>query len=281
MRISITFKKITVEVCRIFLGLVFVFSGFVKAVDPMGVTYKLLDYLSAFGLNVFDFTALPLAFLQSAVEFAMGICLLLGIYRRFHAILFLAFMCFMTPLTLYLAIANPVTDCGCFGDALIITNWQTFIKNLFLLAASVAVFFWYKWMTPLYNRKSKLPVTVYVYLFILGVSWYCYAFLPILDFRPYKIGANIPDLMEIPENAPSAEYETTLIYSKGGIEQAFTMKDYPKGDSTWTYVDTKMKLLKKGYESPVHDFVISNKEGDDITDDILSNSGYTDRKSVV
>ena len=155
MKIPKQYKKIIVELCRIFLGLVFLFSGFVKAVDPLGTTYKNLDYLSAFGLDIFDVFALPLAFAQLAVEFGMGVCLLLGIYRYFHSILFLLFMCFMTPLTLYLAIKNPVTDCGCFGDALIITNWQTFYKNLALLAATIIVFFWYKWMTPLY-RKSQL-----------------------------------------------------------------------------------------------------------------------------
>jgi uncharacterized membrane protein YphA (DoxX/SURF4 family) len=275
MKITERTRKITVEFCRVFLGLVFIFSGFVKAVDPMGSTYKNLDYLSAFGLNIFDFSALPLAFAQIAVEFAMGVCLLLGIYRRFHSILFLAFMCVMTPLTLYLALKNPVTDCGCFGDALIITNWQTFYKNIFLSAAAFVVFFEYKRITPFYSKKSKFPTFLFVYAFILSVSFYCYAYLPIWDFRPYKIGANIPELMIIPEGAPADEFETTLVYSKDGAEQEFTMKDYPKGDASWTYVDTRVKLLKKGYEPPVHDFTITTEDGDDITEDVLSDASYT------
>ncbi|MDR2057676.1 MAG: DoxX family protein [Dysgonamonadaceae bacterium] len=274
MKVPYILKKTIVETCRFFLGLVFLFSGFVKAVDPMGTMYKNLDYLSAFGLDIFNFTALPLAFAQLAIEFAMGACLLLGVFRRFHAILFLAFMCFMTPLTLYLAIKNPVTDCGCFGDALIITNWQTFYKNIFLLAASLVVFFEYKQITPFFYKK-KLPVILFIYVFILSVSVYCYMYLPILDFRPYKIGTNITELMAIPEGAPVDEYETTLIYSKDGIEQAFTLKDYPKGDTTWTYVDTKTQLIKKGYESPIHDFSITTEEGDNITEDVLADSSYT------
>ncbi|MDR1437379.1 MAG: DoxX family protein [Candidatus Symbiothrix sp.] len=268
-------KKITVEFCRAFLGLVFVFSGFVKAVDPLGSAYKNQDYLSAFGLNLFDFSALPLAFIQIAVEFAMGVCLLLGIFRRFHSILFLAFMCVMTPLTLYLALENPVTDCGCFGDALIITNWQTFYKNIFLLAAALVVFFGYRQITSFYSRKSKFPVFFFAYAFILGVSFYCYTFLPILDFRPYKIGAHIPELMSIPEGAPEDEFETALVYSKDGAEREFSIKDYPKGDSSWMYVDTRVKLIKKGYEPPIHDFVITTGEGDDITEDVLANPSYT------
>jgi uncharacterized membrane protein YphA (DoxX/SURF4 family) len=276
MKIPDKLIKISVEICRVFLGLVFVFSGFVKAVDPLGSVYKNLDYLSAFKLNLFDFGAFPLAFIQIALEFAMGVCLLIGVYRRFHSLLFLLFMCFMTPLTLYLAIKNPVTDCGCFGDALIITNWQTFFKNIFLLAASIVIFFWYKRITPFFRTKKwRFPVVVFVYLFIIGISFYCYAYLPILDFRPYKIGANIPELMEIPEGAPQDEYETTLIYSKEGIKQAFTIENYPKGDTTWVYVDTKTQLVKKGYEPPIHNFRITTEDEEDVTEEILSNPSYT------
>jgi hypothetical protein len=181
----------------------------------------------------------------------------------------------MTPLTLYLALKNPVTDCGCFGDALIITNWQTFYKNIFLLAAALVVFFEYKRITPFYSKKSKFPVFLFSYLFILGVSFYCYTYLPILDFRPYKIGANIPELMLIPDGAPEDEFETALVYSKDGVKQEFSIKDYPKGDTTWTYVDTRVKLIKKGYEPPIHDFIITGEGGDDITEDVLTNNSYT------
>jgi uncharacterized membrane protein YphA (DoxX/SURF4 family) len=258
------------------LGLVFIFSGFVKAVDPLGTTYKTQDYLSAFGLDIFGFLASPFAFAQIAVEFAMGVCLIAGVYRKFHAILFVVFMCFMTPLTLYLALKNPVTDCGCFGDALVITNWQTFFKNIVLLAATIVVFLWYKKITPFYKvEKSQSYVTAFTYFFILCVSLYCYTYLPILDFRPYKIGADIPELMAVPENAPLDEYKTTFIYSKDGIEQEFTLEDAPKEDSTWKFVDSKTKLIKKGYESPIHDFTIVNEDDEDITEDILSNDSYT------
>ena len=269
------YKKILVEICRILLGAVFVFSGFVKAVDPLGGTYKNEDYFSAFGLEFFNFTALPFSFFLAALEFALGVCLLLGVYRRFHSVLILLFMLFMTPLTLYLAIANPVTDCGCFGDALVISNWETFYKNIVLLTAAFVVFKWYKYMTPVFSKKSQSLVVLYTYLFILGVSFYCYTYLPVLDFRPYKIGSNIPSLMEIPDGAPHDEYETTFIYAKNGVEQEFTMDNYPAGDDTWTFVDSKSKLIKKGYEPPIHDFTIVTKDGDDITDEVLANPSYT------
>jgi uncharacterized membrane protein YphA (DoxX/SURF4 family) len=268
-------KKIIVEICRVFLGLVFVFSGFVKAVDPWGSAYKNLEYFLAFGLQKFDAVAIPFAFFQIAVEFGLGICLLLGVYRRYTSLLSLVFMLIMTPLTLYLAIANPITDCGCFGDALVITNWQTFFKNLFLLTAAFVVFFWYRSITAFFSYKSYSVVSLWILIFILGVSSYCYTYLPLLDFRPYKPGANISQLMEIPEDAEPAVYETTLIYSKNGKNKAFTIDNYPKEGEGWTFVDSKSKLLKKGYEPPIHDFSITTENGDDITADVLSNPSYT------
>ena len=269
------YKKIAVEISRVVLGLVFIFSGFVKAVDPLGGTYKISDYFSAFGFANFNVLAMPLAFLQAAVEFGVGVCLLIGIYRRVNSILVLLIMLFMTPLTLYLAIVNPVTDCGCFGDAWVISNWQTFYKNLFLLTAAVIVFIWFHLMTPFLSRKMYFPAMLWIYLFIIGVSFYCFHYLPLIDFRPYKIGANIPEKMEIPENAEHDMYEVRLIYSNGKQQKEFTINDYPKGDSAWTFVDSKSRLVKKGYQPPIHDFSITNADGDDITGNVLSNPSYS------
>lgn len=270
-----TYKKIAVEISRYILSIVFIFSGFVKAVDPWGGAYKILDYFEAFEFTELNFLALPLSFLQAAVEFGVGVCLLIGIYRRFNSFLVFLIMLFMTPLTLYLAIANPVSDCGCFGDALVITNWQTFYKNIFLLIAAVIVFIWYRLMSPYFSRKGYFYSALWIYLFIIGLSFYCFYYLPVLDFRPYKIGANIPEKMEFPENAEHDVYDVRLIYSKNGQQKEFTLDNYPKGDSTWTFVTQNSRLVKKGYQPPIHDFSITNAEGDDITDDVLSNPSYT------
>jgi uncharacterized membrane protein YphA (DoxX/SURF4 family) len=269
------YKKIAVEISRVILGVVFIFSGFVKAVDPWGGAYKIQDYFEAFKLADFSFFALPLSFIQAAVEFGVGACLLIGVYKRVNSALVLLIMLFMTPLTLYLAIANPVTDCGCFGDALVITNWQTFGKNIVLLIAAIIVFMWYRLMTPCFTRKEYFDSTFWIYVFILGVSFYCFHYLPIFDFRPYKIGTNIPEKMKIPENAEHDVYEVQLTYSKNGQKKEFTMQNYPKGDSTWTFVDSKSRLIKKGYQPPVHDFSITNADDIDITEDVLSNPSYT------
>jgi len=269
------YQKPVVEICRILIGLVFIFSGFVKAVDPWGFAYKFQDYLAAWDSSFFDFLALPVSFFLSAFEFVLGVCLLIGVYRKIVSWSIFLLMCFMTALTLYLAIFNPVTDCGCFGDALVISNWATFYKNVVLIIAAFLVLLWRKQMTRLFPRKHRLRGVAFICVFILGVSTYCFLYMPILDFRPYKIGNNIPELMQIPEGASHDVYETLLVYEKDGIQQEFTMKDYPKPGSGWTFVESINTLITKGYEPPIHNFVIRTNTDDDITDEVLTDTGYT------
>ena len=268
-------KKILVEVFRVLVGALFVFSGFVKAVDPLGSAYKFNDYFSAFGMPWMEPLTLFASFALSAFEFSLGISLLLGAYRKITSFFVLAFMLVMTLLTLYSAIFNPVTDCGCFGDALVISNWNTFFKNIFLLAAAIIIFIWNKHITPVLTKKSTWMGVLFSYLFILGISFYCYLNLPILDFRPYKIGANIPEQMEIPEGAPHDEYKKTYTYEKDGVRQEFTLENYPANDSSWIFVDSETKLIKKGYVPPVHDFTITTLSETEITDIILADTSYT------
>ena len=270
------YQKIVVEVCRIFVGLVFVFSGFVKAVDPLGFAYKFQEYLAAWDSSFFDFLAIPASFSLSAFEFVLGVCLLAGAYRKIISLLTFLFMCFMTLFTLYLAIFNPVSDCGCFGDALVISNWQTFFKNGVLIIAAFFVFRWHKQINRLYSRKYLSWVVVFAVVFILGISSYCFRYLPVLDFRPYKIGNNIPELMQIPEGASPDMYETTLIYeNKGGVRERFTIENYPKEGSGWKFIEAQNVLIKKGYEPPVHDFIIRTKARADITEEVLTDDAYT------
>jgi hypothetical protein len=206
----------------------------------------------------------------------LGVLLLLGAYRKASSLLLLLVMCFMTPLTLYMAFYNPVSDCGCFGDALILTNWQTFYKNIVLLTAAIIVWRGHKWMTPLVRANYfSLVATGITVVLITGLTLYCLVYLPIIDFRPYKVGNNIKALSFIPADAPSDEYETILIYAKEGVAQKFTMADYPKEGSGWEFVDAEIKLVKKGYEPPIHNFTITTESGEDITEQVLDYQGYT------
>ena len=180
----------------------------------------------------------------------------------------------MLPLTLYIAIFNPVQDCGCFGDALIISNWATFWKNVVFTFMIVVVFLWRDYSPQLFTQRTEWIIAIYAGFFALAISFYTYQNLPIIDFRPYKIGTDIHKSMEIPEGAPRDEYATVLIYAKDGVAQEFTLENYPQ-DTSWTFVDAKSKLIKKGYEPPIHDFTIENPEMGDITDIIVEGQGYT------
>lgn len=187
-------KKAAVNICRIVMALTFIFSGFVKAVDPLGTQYKIQDYLTAIGIGrmVPDFTTLASSVLLAATEFFLGICLLFAIRRRMVSKLVLGIMAVMTPLTLWLAISNPISDCGCFGDALVLTNWQTLWKNVILLGAAIVVWKWPLEQARLISQSNQWIVMnyslVFILLFISVKSLYT---LPQFDFRPYHIGADI------------------------------------------------------------------------------------------
>ena len=269
-----TFRTTIVVIFRIVVGCVFIFSGFVKIIDPYGGFYKVEDYLVAFGWNFF----IPIAFigsvLQNAFEFLLGICLLFGANIRSTSFLTMLFMAVMLPLTLYIAIFNPVTDCGCFGDALIISNWATFWKNVVFSFMIVVVFLWHSYSPQLFTQRTEWLIAIYAGFFALAVTWYSYQNLPIIDFRPYKIGTDIKKSMEIPEDAPRDQYETILVYEKEGVKQDFTIENYPQ-DPSWTFVEAKNKLVQKGYRPPIHDFTMEDPEYGDITEDMIEDPGYT------
>lgn len=268
--------KVWVNICRFVLAVVFIFSGFVKAIDPLGSFYKIQDYLTAFNLISWfpGYWPLLLGVLLAAVEFCSGIYLFLGIRRRVSSMLAFLLMLVMTPLTLYLALADPVSDCGCFGDALVLTNWQTFGKNVVLLVAAVTVFRQWREITRFITLKMEWIFSMYTILFVFALSAYCLRNLPLLDFRPYKIGTNIKAGMEIPEGAKLSVLETTFVMEKDGKRKEFTLDNYP--DSTWTFVETRTIVKEKGYEPPIHDFAMQSlTSGADITDSVLTSRGYT------
>ena len=224
-------KKAGVNIARLVLAIVLILSGFVKAVDPLGTQYKIHDYLQAVELAQYvpDFATLGAAVLLSAFEFGLGICLLFAIRRRLVTMLTLMLMLVMTPITLWLAIANPISDCGCFGDAVVLTNWQTLAKNVVLLALAVIVRCWPLEMMRFISRNNQWIVINYSALFIVAVSGWSLYDLPYFDFRPYHVGTNLRE--------------------------------------GW------LKMMD-GEESPYSDFFVE-KEGEDITETVLLNQGYT------
>ena len=278
-----TFVKILVEICRVLLGVTFVFSGFVKTVDPYGTAYKIEDYLSAWSLSSFSFLALPTSIFLCALEFIMGAFMLLGIYRRWNSRLIFLTMCFMTILTLYLAIANPVEDCGCFGDLWIITNWQTFYKNIVLLACSIFVIIHREKIGNFFTGKTYWLAFLFIIIFTFTFILRNYYLDPLFDFRPYTIGTNITEEMKVPEGKGRIE-QNIMVYEKEGQKKEFTEENYPWEDDTWKFVEVKTKVLQEGEKAKIHDFTISaltfNKDltevldRQDVTDEVLTDTGY-------
>ena len=263
-------------VCRFVLAVVFIFSGFVKAIDPLGTQYKIQDYLDAFGwTGVFpEFVPFVASALLGMLEFCLGVYLFFGIRRIIAPRAVVAVMAVMTPLTFWLAWDHPVSDCGCFGDALVLTNWETFGKNVVLLAMSLVVLKWRRRLFPLATTRFDWLIALYGFLYILCMTVYCYRHLPVFDFRPYYVGADIRQGMSIPAGEEPTEFETRFVLQKDGVEKEFTLENYP--DSTWTFVDSKTVVKKQGYEPPIHDFsMIRYDDGEDITEQVLADEGYT------
>ena len=263
-------------VCRFVLAIVFIFSGFVKAIDPLGTQYKIQDYFDAFGwAGIFpDNIPFLASVLLGMLEFCLGVYLFFGIRRIIAPRAVVAVMAVMTPLTFWLALDNPMSDCGCFGDAVVLTNWETFGKNVVLLVMSLVVLKWRKRIFPLATTRFDWLIALYGFLYILCVTIYCYRHLPVFDFRPYYVGADIRQGMEIPEGEEPTELETRFVLQKDGVEKEFTLDNYP--DSTWTFVDSRMVVKKQGYEPPIHDFsMIRYEDGEDITEQVLADEGYT------
>ena len=206
---SNTAMSVLVNFCRVLLGLAFMFSGIVKAIDPVGTQIKLTDYLYAFGMGgtVLDSTLLILACILAGFEILIGSYMAVGAFGKGSSLLMLIVMSVFTPFTLYLALTNPVEDCGCFGDALVLTNWQTFCKNVFLLVLAVLVFAWRKLIKPFVDSRRQWMVTLIVTVIAIRFMTGNITNLPVLDFRPYKVGTNLrAEILDSIKNPALADF---------------------------------------------------------------------------
>ena len=235
------------------------------------------EYLEVFDLGRSVSMVYPflMGMVLGCFEFSLGIYLFFGIRRKVTAWLVLLFLSFMTPLTFWLALTNPIADCGCFGEAIVLSNWETFFKNLVLMAAAWVVLRGQRFVFKLVTYKVDWLIALYGIVFVLFFSIYCFRELPVFDFSPYYIGADIRQGMSVPEGKRLPVLETLFIYEKDGQRQSFTIDNYPS-DSTWTYVESKTIEKEPGYEPPIHDFSITLQEdGTDITDEVLDDENYT------
>ena len=267
--------KIISYISRVIIGIVFIFSGTVKAIDPLGTVYKFQDYFQAFNIDFLVFLSLPLAIVLCSTEFLAGISVLFNIRQKAGICVVIVLMFIFTPLTFVVALTNPVTDCGCFGDAIRLTNWQTFGKNIILLAPAIFLFVHRKETESKHGELREWATAAGILVIFLAFISYNLRYLPLIDFLPYKTGTNIPDRMKIPEGMPVNQYETTFIYEKNGQKKEFRLSNYPANDTTWKFVDQRSKLVSKGYQPPIHGFVITSMANEDLTKKILSSTNYT------
>lgn len=269
--------KIIIYFARILVGITFMFSGFVKGIDPLGSAYKFTDYFNAMGMEWMLWAAFPLGVLLAFAEFAIGVGLLFNVFLRFSSWLALLFMAFFLPLTLWIALKNPVTDCGCFGDALVITNWETFYKNIVLIILAIIIFKYRNKTKNLAGKKIPFALGGLTIIIYFAVVYQSYNHLPIFDFRPYKVGVNIPDAMSTPEGSPKEIYENIFYYKNKGTGKVrkFSEKNYPWKDTVnWVYNNMESKLIQKGYEPPIHNLTFEAPNGDDVIDFFIYDENY-------
>lgn len=265
-------KKV-VRVCQVILGALYVFSGFVKADDPLGFTYKLQEYFAKDALNFpsLDKFCFSIAFSFSIIEMTLGFMMLLGARKKLTLVLLTLMTLFFTFLTWYTAHYNKVLECGCFGDAIPMTSWQSFYKNIALLVLIAIIAIGHK---HIYSLMAKRPENILVLVFLAGsilFSLFCYNYLPVIDFRPYKVGTDIKKAMQgIPD---VDKFYYTLKDKKTGETKEFDK--FPDNyQANYDYVSSRTEVLKKGVEAKIKDFSISDMGGNDVTDSVLSVPGY-------
>lgn len=262
-------KGVTIAL-RLIIGCVFIFSGFVKSVDPWGTIYKMTDYIGAMNMPIANNLIVMGAFMLCAFEFILGVFLLCGCFRKSSAIFSFAFMCVMLPLTLWIALFNPVDDCGCFGDAITLSNWATFWKNIFL---TIGIIWLVKFNTsckPLINASIQWIAFIATLAYIGVVEIAGYIYQPPLDFRKYKVGTPL-----IAENSADNAPEFIFTYKKDGQVKDFTMDNLPDEDEGWEFVDRKE--VKSASPSDKNDSFHVWKHGEDVTDEVFENTDTTGR----
>jgi uncharacterized membrane protein YphA (DoxX/SURF4 family) len=263
---------------RLTVGGVFIFSGFSKGVDPWGGCYKVTDYLTAMGMEQWTDTALFIAVALAALEFMLGVAIVVGAYRRSAPWLALLLLLVMTPITLWLAVTGAVPDCGCFGDALHLSNWATFGKNLLLLFGVIYLLAFNLSVPGIYGPAVQWMVMFASFALIMAIAYYGYFKQPLIDYRPYPVGSRLINA-SVEDNDENGEDDFIFIYSRDGVEQEFTIDSLPDEEDGWEYVTRYHarrphgKIIFQNGNQP--GIAIMDEDGDDVTIDVLADSRRT------
>lgn len=263
--------KIITHLSRLFVGVLFIISGLIKLNDPIGFSFKLEEYFSASVLNMpfFEPHALSIALLVVIAEVLIGVALLIGFKKKLTLTLLFLMIVFFTFLTFYSAYFNKVTDCGCFGDAIPLTPWGSFTKDVILLVFIGILIANHKFIKPIFNCRVS-GIILFVTLALCSfMGYWVLNHLPIKDFRAYKIGTDIVKGMEIPEDAPRSEYEITFIYNVDGEEKRFSDKELMNLPANATFVGREDRLISEGFQPAIHDFTI-DKDGESYLEQMMA-----------
>ena len=274
-----TWCRLLTTLMRLVVGGLFVFSGFTKAVDPWGTCYKITDYLNAMGMEQWGNTALFLAVALAALEFMVGIAIVVGAYRRSSVVIALLMMAVMTPVTLWLAISDAVPDCGCFGDALHLSNWATFFKNVLLILGLIYLLMFNKSLRGIYGPAVHWMVMAVSFAMVMAVAYYGYFVQPLIDYRPYPVGTRLASMDTAGSEDENNEDDFIFIYSRDGVEQEFTIDSLPDEEDGWEYVTRyharrpQGKIIIQKGASP-SSIAIMDDEGNDVTIDVLTRNRH-------
>lgn len=268
--------KVLRGIVRLIVGVLFIFSGLIKANDPLGLCYKTQEFFTALHLNFLQPTALTLAIIMIGFEIIAGVALLLGFKMRLFGTLLLLLMILFLFLTGYAFLSGRITECGCFGDCIPLTAETSFWKDVVLFILVLFLFASRKRIKPLFGGPVTGLLMLLGVVLAFGLQWYTLRHLPVIDCLAYKVGNNIPELMRIPAGATPDQYATVFVYRKDGQTREFAEDSIPWQDTTWHFISREDKLVKKGdAEPPIKDFMITDFSQQDSTAFILSNPGYT------
>ena len=269
-------RSLITGVCRLVLAVVFIVSGFTKVIDPWGTSIKINEYLTIYGFDYLIPASMVFSIWLCGAEMMMGCMLLCKVRIRLVSIFALVSMLFFTILTFLSATFIPVEDCGCFGEAIKLSPWETFFKNLALLPMAAVVWAYYRNDKILAFRRSEVALTVFFFLLTMGLGFYCYCHLPLIDFLPYKIGVNIREEMHASSAAgPEGELQTVLVYRNRmtGEEREFALDDTEwQDDTVWEWVDTKIMGEVPEMNPMIEEFALRNG-AEDVTDRVLATPG--------
>ena len=274
--------KIIVNISRIIVGILFIFSGLIKANDPLGLTYKMQEFFEVWGTSFpslhslmmfLNDYALAFSIITITLEVVVGVALLLGWATRFFSWLLLLLIIFFTFLTGYAVLSGKIRECGCFGNCIPLTAMQSFIKDLVLCVLILLIFFGARYIRPIFRGGMNFIVLCVTILLVVGLQWYVLVRLPVFDCLPFKKGNNILELRKMPADAVQDKMEFKFVYEKNGEKKEFGAAELP--DSSWTFVNRKDIVVEKGKnnEPPIKDFFLNTLSGTDSTDAILNNPG--------